>query len=53
MMIALISYRGEKVTDVLLPKWSSDDKSPEFDKRIDENIEQQSLDGFTIDDNED
>lgn len=48
MMIALISYRGEKVTDVLLPKWPlGKDGQNEIEGRMEENIEQQSFDGFS------
>lgn len=48
MMIALISYRGEKVTDVIFRKnlktggLSEDD----FTKRVTENTESQDMDGF-------
>lgn len=48
MMIALISYKGEKVKDVLfhrLPLLRTEDNE-KFDKRIKENTERQDFDGF-------
>ncbi|OFZ10188.1 MAG: hypothetical protein A3D92_15085 [Bacteroidetes bacterium RIFCSPHIGHO2_02_FULL_44_7] len=50
MMIALISYRGEKMKDVLLPKLPLTNKSgvvdEEMQHRMDVNTERQDLDGF-------
>lgn len=52
MMIALISYRGEKVTDVLfhsipgVNKKSKRDNKEEYKKRSEENTEKQDFDGF-------
>ena len=54
MTFALISYRGEKVTDVLfhkLPLVKSDEEAGEdvndvYEKRIKENVEKQDHDGF-------
>ena len=52
MMIALIAYRGEKVTDVLFPNiplvGGSSKKAidPEREKRMQENTEKQDFDGF-------
>ncbi|NVK63374.1 MAG: cation:proton antiporter [Flavobacteriales bacterium] len=48
MMISLISYRGEKITDVLfhtVPLFKTD-KSEDLDSRISENTEKQDFDGF-------
>ncbi len=45
MMIGLISYRGEKVTDVIFRK-SSTISDEEFDLRAQENTEKQDMDGF-------
>lgn len=53
MMFALISYRGEKVSEVLLPKWTSDDeKRRELKERIDQNLRKESFDGFTQEEKE-
>ena len=52
MMIALISYRGEKVTDVLfhsipgVKTKGGDDNKAEFKKRSEMNTENQDFDGF-------
>lgn len=54
MMIALISYRGEKVTEVLfhtvpiLNTISDSDKKEEMKKRMEENTENQDFDGFSL-----
>ncbi len=48
MMIALISYKGDKVKDVLfhkVPLIKTEDNE-EFDKRIQENTERHDFDGF-------
>ncbi len=44
MMFALISYKGEKVTDVLFHKKTGEED--EIQKRIDENTENFDFDGF-------
>ena len=46
MMISLIIYRGEKVTDVLLNKISPENRE-EHEARIRENIERMDFDGFS------
>ena len=46
MMISLIIYRGEKVTDVLLNKISPENRE-EHEGRIRENIERMDFDGFS------
>ena len=52
MMIGLITYRGEKVTDVLfhnlpgIKNKSGKDNSEEYKKRSEENTENQDFDGF-------
>lgn len=52
MMIALISYKGEKVKDVLFHKIplvktkDNEEIAKEYMKRINENTEQQDFDGF-------
>lgn len=50
MMIALITYRGEKMKDVLFPKIPiggiGSDMDPDHAERIDENTERQDFDGF-------
>ena len=48
MMVALISYKGEKVKDVLFHKVPliKTSKSKEIKERIDRNTEQQDFDGF-------
>jgi hypothetical protein len=46
MMISLIIYRGEKVTDVLLNKVSPEDRE-ENHQRIRENVERMDFDGFS------
>lgn len=51
MMIALITYRGEKVTDVLfaklpLVKGGKDENDEDLNERIEENTEKQDFDGF-------
>ena len=48
MMIALISYRGEKIKDVLFHKMPliKTGSSEELDTRIKENTEKQDFDGF-------
>ena len=52
MMVALIAYRGEKVTDVLFPNIplvggsSKKPIDPEREKRMQENTEKQDFDGF-------
>ncbi|PHR24688.1 MAG: sodium:proton exchanger [Fluviicola sp.] len=48
MMISLISYRGEKIKDVLFHKVPliKTDRSEELDTRIKENTEKQDFDGF-------
>lgn len=53
MMITLISYRGEKVTDVLLNKIPAGDKLNDLIHRKEENIENLSFDGFTPDEESD
>ena len=55
MMIALITYRGEKIKDVLLPKIplvTKKDFDEEIRRRIEINTERQSLDGFDQEDSE-
>jgi hypothetical protein len=53
MMIALISYRGEKVTDVLfhtvpiLNKNNSPEQKEEFKRRMEQNTQRQDFDGFS------
>ncbi|PWL32864.1 MAG: sodium:proton exchanger [Fluviicola sp. XM-24bin1] len=53
MMVALISYRGEKVTDVLfhtvpiLGKTNDPDQKEEFKKRMEQNTQRQDFDGFS------
>jgi hypothetical protein len=55
MMVALISYRGEKVTDVLfhtvpfLDHSSDPAKKEEYKKRMEQNTERQDFDGFSHD----
>ncbi|NQZ36720.1 MAG: cation:proton antiporter [Crocinitomicaceae bacterium] len=48
MMISLISYKGEKIKDVLFHKVPliKTDRSEELDTRIKENTEKQDFDGF-------
>lgn len=46
MMISLIIYRGEKVTDVLLNKVNPEDREA-HDKRVRENVERLDFDGFS------
>lgn len=46
MMISLIIYRGEKVTDVLLNKVSPEDREA-HDQRVRENVERMDFDGFS------
>ena len=48
MMIALISYKGEKFTDVILKKSSGTGglSADDFEKRVKKNTEQQDMDGF-------
>lgn len=48
MMIALISYKGEKVTDVLFKKTPQTGglTADDFEKRAQENTEHQDMDGF-------
>lgn len=48
MMFALISYRGEKVADVIFRKHSQTGglSEDDFQKRVSENTEQQDMDGF-------
>lgn len=48
MMISLISYRGEKVKDVLFHKMPliKTDNSETMDSRIEQNTERQDFDGF-------
>ena len=48
MMISLISYRGEKIKDVLFHNVPliKTDKSEDLDSRINENTEKQDFDGF-------
>lgn len=59
MMVALISYRGEKVTDVLfhsvpiLNKMSDPERKEELEKRIEANTELQDFDGFSHRDEDD
>jgi len=54
MMVALISYRGEKVTDVLfhsvpiLNKMSDPERKEELEKRMEANTELQDFDGFSL-----
>lgn len=52
MMISLIIYRGEKVTDVLLNKVNPEDRE-EHDKRVRENVERMDFDGFSNEETED
>jgi Kef-type K+ transport system membrane component KefB len=53
MMVALIVYRGEKVTDVLfhtvpiLGKTNDPEKLEEFKKRMEQNTQRQDFDGFS------
>lgn len=51
MAIALISYRGEKMKDVLFPNLphitsGKDDKHDLYEERINRNVENQDFDGF-------
>lgn len=55
MMIALITYRGEKIKDVLLPKIPLGHKKEvdeEIQRRMEINTERTSMDGFDTDDSE-
>lgn len=48
MMIALITYRKEKIVDVILPHFHSKSSTdPTMEDRIEENTESQSFDGFS------
>lgn len=51
MMVSLIIYRGEKVSDVLLNKVNPEDLE-EHQKRIQENVERMDFDGFSNEESE-
>lgn len=53
MMITLIMYRGEKVSDVLLNKLPAGDKLSDLLHRKEVNVENLSFDGFSLDETED